>query len=169
MIPVAIAAILTQLASAGLSTIGNAILAKGKDAIEAKLGVDISASLQTEEGKIKLLQLQHEHEEFLLTTAIAQAEQDIKSRALDVDNTKSARDMNTRVNESATTSWLTKNVAALIACVVIVGGGVLLATTTEADVRTAVVGLMTLVLGFYFGSTSSSRAKDDAIHALSNK
>lgn len=167
MLPV-LTTILTQLAASGLSTLGNAIIAKGQDVIEEKLGVDINKTIQTEEGKIKLLQLQQQHEEFLLSSAIAQAEQDIKLLALAIEDTKSARDMNTRANESASASWLTKNIAAMLAVGVVTIGFFLLATTEAADVRTAVVGLMTLVLGFYFGSTSSSKGKDDLISRLTS-
>ena len=72
----------------------------------------------------------------------------------------------TRINESANAAWLSKNVPAILALVVIIGGGIVLTTTSQADVRTAVVGLMTLVLGFYFGTSSSSRNKDATIERL---
>jgi hypothetical protein len=168
MLPV-ITALLSQLAASGLSTLGNAIIAKGADVIEEKLGIDINKTMQTEDGRIKLLQLQQEHEQYLLSAAIQKEELALKAQAMSYADTDSARAMNTRVNESVSASWLTKNIAALLATAVVLGGGVILVTTNEADVRTAVVGLITLVLGFYFGSTSSSKAKDEAIHALSNK
>jgi ABC-type multidrug transport system fused ATPase/permease subunit len=166
MLPILVP-LIVKLAESGLSILSNAILAKGKDAIEEKLGVNIDSAIQTEDGKIKLLQLQNEHEEFLITADIQAKEQDLKALALSNADTASARDMNTRVNESATASWLTKNIAAMLAITVVAIGFYLLATTDAADVRTAVVGLMTLVLGFYFGSTSSSKGKDELISKLS--
>ncbi len=166
MLPI-LTPLIAELAKNGLSILGNAILAKGKDVVEEKLGVSIDSMMQTDDGKIKLLQLQNEHEEFLITANIQAKEQDLKAIALNNADTASARDMNTRVNESANASWLTKNVAAMLAIAVVAIGFYLLATTDAADVRTAVVGLMTLVLGFYFGSTSSSKSKDDLISRLS--
>ena len=166
MLPILIP-ILTKLAESGLSILGNAIVAKGKDVVEKQLGVDIDNTMQTEEGRIKLLQLQQAHEEFLLNANIQSKEQELKEQALAYADTASARDMNTRVNESVSASWLSKNIAAMLAVVVVSVGFALLATTEAADVRTAVVGLMTLVLGFYFGSTSSSKGKDDLISKLS--
>ncbi len=65
--------------------------------------------------------------------------------------------------------WLPRNVPAILALVVVVGGGYVLATTTEPDVRTAVVSLMTLVLGFFFGSSTGSHAKDGTIEQLANR
>lgn len=159
--------IIADLAKNGLSILGNAILSKGKDVVEKQLGVDVDAAMQTEDGKVKLLQLQHEHEEFLINANIQSKEQELKEQAMSYADTASARDMNTRVNESATASWLSKNVAAMLSITVVSVGFALLATTDAADVRTAVVGLLTLVLGFYFGSTSSSKGKDDLISKLS--
>ena len=150
--------ILTLLAQ-GLGLLGNAVLAKGKDVIEEKLGIDIEAATQTPEGLLKLKQLEADHEEFLLTNAL-------DDKKLDLANTQGARDMNTRINESENASWLSKNIAAILALAVVTGGGCMLAWSPNADVRTAAVGLITLVLGFYFGSTSQSHAKDKTIAGL---
>ena len=148
------------LLAQGLGLLGNAVLSKGKEAIEEKLGIDIDAATQTPEGLLQLKQLEADHEEFLLTNAL-------EDKQLDIDNTKSARDMNTRINESSNASWLSKNIPAVLAILVVTGGGSMLAFSPDADVRTAAVGLVTLVLGFYFGSTSSSRAKDQTISDMS--
>lgn len=154
-----IPALIAPLLSQGLSLISNAVLAKGKEWVEEKTGVNLDQPLSAEDT-IKLRQYEMDHEEELLRLRV-------EDKRLDLADVQSARDMNTRINESANASWLSKNVPAILALVVIVVGFVLLGTTKDADVRTAVVGLMTLVLGFYFGSTSSSRAKDDIIKSLS--
>jgi len=154
------------LLQSGLSLIGNAVMAKGKDVIEEKLGVDLTTAMSTEQGRIQLKQLETSHEEALNQFVLAQREQELKADQLAYADTNSARDMNTRINESVNASWLAKNVAAVLALLVVLGGGALLATTKDADVRTAVVGLMTLVLGFYFGSSVRSQAKDDTIARL---
>lgn len=154
-----IPALIAPLLSQGLSLISNAVLAKGKEWVEEKTGVNLAQPLSAEDT-IKLRQYEMDHEEELLRLRV-------EDKRLDLADVQSARDMNTRINESVNASWLSKNVPAILALVVIVVGFILLGTTKDADVRTAVVGLMTLVLGFYFGSTSSSRAKDDTIKALS--
>ena len=154
-----IPALIAPLLSQGLSLISNAVLAKGKEWVEEKTGVNLDQPLSAEDT-IKLRQYEMDHEEELLRLRV-------EDKRLDLADVQSARDMNTRINESANASWLSKNVPAILALVVIVVGFILLGTTKDADVRTAVVGLMTLVLGFYFGSTSSSRAKDDIIKSLS--
>ena len=154
-IPVLLAPLLAQ----GLSLIGNAVMAKGKDWVEEKTGVRLDQPL-SQEDVLKLRQFEMDHEEELLRLRI-------EDKKLDLADVQSARDMNTRINESANATWLSKNVPGILALLVISVGFILLGTTKDADVRTAVVGLMTLVLGFYFGSSSSSKQKDDLIKSLS--
>lgn len=155
-----IPALIAPLLAQGLGLLGNAVLAKGKEWLEEQTGVDLSKPLSPEDVA-KLRQFEMEHEEELMRLRI-------EDKRLDYEDTQSARDMNTRINESASASTLSKNVPAILALIVIVAGFILLALTKEADVRTAVVGLMTLVLGFYFGSSSTSKLKDDTIQTLTN-
>ena len=154
-----IPALIAPLLAQGLSLIGNAVMAKGKEWVEEKTGVSLDQPLSAEDT-LKLRQFEMDHEEELLRLRI-------EDKRLDLADVQGARDMNTRINESANATWLAKNVPAILALIVIIVGFLLLGITKDADVRTAVVGLMTLVLGYYFGSTSSSRVKDDAIRALS--
>lgn len=155
-----IPALIAPLLAQGLGLLGNAVLAKGKEWLEEQTGVDLSKPLSPEDVA-KLRQFEMEHEEELMRLRI-------EDKRLDYEDTQSARDMNTRINESASASTLSKNIPAVLALIVIVAGFVLLAVTKEADVRTAVVGLMTLVLGFYFGSSSTSKLKDDTIQTLTH-
>lgn len=154
-----IPALLAPLLAQGLSLLGNAVLAKGKNWVEEKTGVNLDQPLSAEDV-LRLKQYEMDHEEELLRLRV-------EDKRLDLADVQSARDMNTRINESANATWLSKNVPAILALVVIISGFTLLALTKDADVRTAVVGLMTLVLGFYFGSTSASRTKDETIRSLS--
>ena len=154
-----IPALIAPLLAQGLSLIVNAVMAKGKDWVEEKTGVKIQPNM-SDEDMLRLRQYEMDHEEELLKLRI-------EDKRLDLADVQGARDMNTRINESANATWLSKNIPAVLALIVIVVGFLLLGTTKDADVRTAVVGLMTLVLGFYFGSTSSSKSKDDVIKALS--
>lgn len=154
-----IPALLMPLLSQGLSLLGNAVMAKGKDWVEEQTGVKLDQPLSAEDT-LKLRQYELDHEEELLRMRV-------EDKRLDLADVQGARDMNTRINESSNAAWLSKNIPALLALIVISSGFTLLALTKDADVRTAVVGLMTLVLGFYFGSTSASRTKDDTIRSLS--
>jgi hypothetical protein len=143
----------------GLSLTANAAIAKGKEWVEEKTGVDLTQPLSADDT-LKIRQFEMDHEEELIKLRI-------EDKRLDLEDIQGARDMNTRINESANATWLSKNTPAILALGVVGFGFVLLAFTREPDVRTAVVGLMTLVLGFYFGSSSSNRAKDETIRSLS--
>ena len=148
--------IVGALIGQGLNILAGAVATKGKDYIQDKLGVNLEDALGTENGKLRLRQLELEHEQFLL-----QQVADSEVRAF--TDIASARDMNTRINESMNASWLSKNIASILALIAITGGGSMLAWSPESDVRTAAVGLITMVLGFYFGSSRSSKGKDDVI------
>lgn len=59
-------AILQTLASGGLNLIANAFLAKGKEWVESKTGVDLSKASLSNEEMLKLQQYEMDHEEELL-------------------------------------------------------------------------------------------------------
>jgi uncharacterized membrane protein YfcA len=57
--------------------------------------------------------------------------------------------------------WLKDGVAPLLAVIIVVGG--FLVIIYMPDAKTEIVGLMTYVLAYYFGSSRSSQAKDEVI------
>lgn len=169
MIPLILAPLIAKLAESGLNLIGNAVLNKGKDFVEDKLGVSLDDALSTDEGKQKLLQLQTDREEMLLAAAIENRKIDFNFYEVDAKDRDSARDMNARVNESEYSSWLTKNIVPILALIVVVGGGLIIAYGADTDVKIAVVGIITLVLGFYFGTSASSKTKDTTISNMAKE
>lgn len=154
------------LLAQGLGLLGNAVINKGKDYVQEKLGVDIEKLTMSPEGLAELKQKEIDHEEFLVTSAIENRKIDLEEKKIDVGNTENARDSNTRIQESVNASWLAKNAIYIIAFIVIIGGGIMLATSREADVRMAAVSAITLVLGFFFGTTQNNRSKDATIANL---
>lgn len=168
--------LIAALAKAGLGLIGNAVLAKGKDVVQETLGVDIEASMGTEQGRIELARLQVEKEGQLHQFVLAQREQELRADELADKNTASARDMNARIQESSNAGRLAKS-AAYVLDFLIVGATLLLAgmllfraiPAENRDIAFAVFGsLLTLcgtVVNFHRGTSASSRSKDDAIHS----
>ena len=144
--------VLTLLAQ-GLGLLGNAVLAKGKDVIEEKLGINLEEAVKTPEGLEKLRQAEATHEEFLLSNALENRKVDLQEAALVVADVSNARDSNVKIQESPNASWLAKNAIYVIALVVVVGGGTMIAISKEADARMAAVSAVMLVLGFFFGTT----------------
>lgn len=99
--------IIALLAERGLSMLGNAILAKGKEKVESIIGTKIpdTAAGLTPELTAKLKELEMQHEERLL-------ELDIEMRSNELEAESKA---NTEVSERwkadmASDSWLSKNI-----------------------------------------------------------
>ncbi len=92
------------LASQGLSLLANAVMAKGKEVIEEKLGV----SLDTTPPHI-LREKEIEHEEFLLTAAIKQQELKIEEEKVAQGNVTDRWKA-----DMLSDSWLSKNIRPLV-------------------------------------------------------
>ena len=159
------APIVAALAKAGLGLVAKLVMTKGKEVVEKKLGVNLEEMVASPQGLVQLKQIEAEREAELHDFLLAGRALDLQADQMHFTDTADARSMNARINESPNADWLPKNVPAILAIVVVAGGGAILAMTNEPDVRTAVVGLMTLVLGFYFGSSRGSKDKDEVMAA----
>lgn len=158
MVPLLLAPLLAKLAESGLTLIGNAVLNKGKQVVEEKLGVSLDTELETLEGKQALLQLQTEHEQFLLTAAI-------ENRKIDMADTADARAREVAI-AATDSSWLAKNIVPILALVVTVGGGLGMIYSPEDDVRLGLASIISLVLGYYFGTSKGNDRQAAAIQNL---
>jgi hypothetical protein len=181
MIPV-IAALISSLASQGLGMLGNAVLAKGKDVVEKQLGVNIEDSLGTEEGRIKLKQLEIEHEEFLVSAAQKKEEQELEVFKAEVEDRGSARKANAEVAVSAAAPWYQKALLPMMALVIVVGffgataalfylsaiGAKL--DDNSRDVLIYAFGILSAgfgsVVAFLFGSSAGSRDNQAALQKI---
>lgn len=145
--------ILTALFSQGLSLLGNAVLAKGQDVIEDKLGI----SLDSAPPEV-LRQAQFEHEEFLLNAAIKQAE-------IELADVQGARNLGIELSKS--TSFLNQNIMPLLALITVIGSASILLTSSQGDTRMAAASFITMVLGYFFGSSKGSKDKQELLSKLS--
>jgi len=168
-----IPALIAPLIANGLSLIGNAVLAKGKDYIEQKTGIKIEPDI-SQENVLKLKQYEMEHEEELLKLQIENNKIDFDLYKLEVEDKSSARDRDTRVNESANASWIAKNITGLLAVAVIGLSFVLfymvIYTSIPADKKDIVIyilgvlsGAVTQILSYFYGSSKSSANKDSTL------
>ena len=90
---------------------------------------------------------------------------------LEFKDISSAREMNTSVNESGSSSWLSKNITALIALtyigfsmtmfILILLGYSNTTDTTTNNILMYINGINLFIVGFYFGSSISSRQKTE--------
>jgi hypothetical protein len=171
------APIIAMLAKAGLPLLVQAVLSKGQDVVEEKLGVDLGGMLGSEEGRIRLKELELTHEQFLAEQVVRHMEKDLERQALEDKDRANARDMNSRIQESENASWLAKN-AAYCLDFVIIGGVIVLAiilfvaSIPEANRELAytffgsVLTLAITVVNFHRGSSRGSADKQQTLDAM---
>lgn len=99
-----IPAIIAPLLANGLNLVANAVMAKGKDFVEKKLGVELKPDMSSEElAKVQIAQMEHEQELMRLR---------LEENKLDIEAFKAeAEAVTTRWNADMTSdSWLSKNI-----------------------------------------------------------
>lgn len=167
--------IIAALLQQGFSILGGALLSKGKDVVEEKLGIDIDKALGTEEGRIKLKQLEMEHEQWLVEADIRRNEQELQGFKIEVEDRGSAR---ARDAEFIKAGMHNSRADMMFILAVIVICGLVYIVWKDQSVNEYVKGIFTLVLGrflgyldniynFEFGTTRNSRTKDATIEQLS--
>lgn len=165
--------IVAALLQSGLSLIGNAVLAKGKNIVEDKLGVDLDKSMGSEEGRIKLAQLQAEHEADLLEFTIKKRDQELKSDEMAYADTDSARKMQTAALSqddvfskrfvyyfASAWSFVAATYIGFITFAIIPAANVRFADTILGFILGTVIAT---IINFFFGSSKSSHNKDSAL------
>ena len=92
------------LIAKGLSLLGNAVLAKGQDVIEEKLGIKLKPDM-TDQELATLRKVEVEHEEFLIQSAVVQ-------KKLEMETEKAAQENVTErwKADMSSDSWLSKNI-----------------------------------------------------------
>ena len=106
-----IPALLAPLLSQGLSLIGNAVLAKGKDWVEEKTGVKLDQPLSAEDT-LKLRQYEMDHEEELLRLRIEEKKLGIDELQVMVQamNSENNNVTDRWKADMTSDSWLSKNI-----------------------------------------------------------
>lgn len=171
------APIVASLLASGLNLLGNAVMSKGQEVIEEKLGVKLGEP-KSPEDVLRLKQLEVDHEEFLIEAGIRQKEQELEEIRIANENTEGARKMNSTIQTSEHASDLAKN-AAYYLDFLVVGSTVFLGLMLfmiglppeNKDIAQIIFGsLLTLsgtIINFHRGTSHSSSKKDETIKALS--
>jgi len=175
MIPAALASILTPLLGSGLNLVANAVLAKGKDYVEKKLGVELKPDMSSEDlAKIQIAQMEHEEE--LLRLRIEDDKLDLAELELRLKDTDSARDREVQISTSDKAPLLNKIVTPVLALSILLLTFVLFGvvmfndTPIEAsrkDILIYILGVLSAIasqiVSYYFGSSQGSKDKSDAL------
>lgn len=160
MLPI-VASIVSNLISQGLPKVADAVIEKGVDAVQEKLGIELKPEGQaTPEYNEKLKDEANRHEEFM-------AELDAKDRA-------DARNREIQIATSDKAPLINKVVTPVIALGVITLSFILFAILIFIDVKPEAKDILIYVLGvlsaavtqilsYYFGSSQGSKDKDDKL------
>jgi hypothetical protein len=162
MLPL-LAPILSQLAGAGMQKVADAVMDKGLDAVEEKLGIKLTPNSDGVLDPAKLAEVEQasmKHKEFM-------AELDHKDR-------ESARAAHFAIVTSKDVPWWEKAVMPFLAvftvvCTFVLVGILCFINIADAQERIVifVLGFVTAVAGqvlsFYFGSSQGSKDKTEAL------
>jgi hypothetical protein len=177
-IPAALAPILKPLLANGLTLVANAVLAKGKKAVEEKLGVELKPDMSADDI-IRLKTAEMEHEEELLRLRIEENKLDLAEFELRLKDTDSAREREVQISTSDKAPLLNKIVTPVLALALLgmtffLFGVVMFDNApvdpSRKDILIYVLGVLstvaTQVISYYFGSSAGSKAKDDMLKGV---
>jgi hypothetical protein len=177
-IPAALAPILKPLLANGLNLVANAVLAKGKKAVEEKLGIELKPDMSADDI-IRLKTAEMEHEEELLRLRIEENKLDLAEFELRLKDTDSAREREVQISTSDKAPLLNKIVTPVLALTLLgmtffLFGVVMFDNApvdpSRKDILIYVLGVLstvaTQVISYYFGSSAGSKAKDDMLKGV---
>lgn len=170
-----IPAILAPLLTNGLNLVANAVMAKGKDYVEKKLGVELKPDMSQEDlARVQIAQMEHEEE--LMRLRIEENKLDLEEFAIRVKDTDSARTREMKIATSDKAPLINKIVTPVLAigllAVTFTLFGIVLfqgspVDPSRKDILIYILGVLsavaTQIVSYYFGSSAGSQAKNDTI------
>jgi hypothetical protein len=163
--------IVTTLLGKGLNLVANAVMAKGKDWVENKLGVELKPDMTSEDyAKLQIATMQHEEE--LLKLKLEDNKLNLQELEMRLKDTDSARNRETQIATSEKAPLLNKVVTPVLAlgvtALTFILFGILLfdnspVEPSRKDILVYVLGALTAistqVISYYFGSSVGSKDK----------
>jgi hypothetical protein len=139
------------------------------DAVQAALAASPEAALKALEietnAKVQLQQI-------AAAQALSLAQNETQQQALAYADTANARQREVAVAATAehgTERILERNITSILALIVVIGGGIMLGFAKDTNLQMAIIPVVTLVLGYYFGTTQQSRRKDAMIAEMAKQ
>lgn len=167
--------LITALLGKGMNLVANAVMAKGKDWVQDKLGVELKPDMTSEDyAKLQIATMEHEAE--LLKLKLEDNKLDLQELELRLKDTDSARKRETEIATSEKAPLLNKIVTPVLAlgvtALTFVLFGFLLfddspVEPSRKDILVYVLGALTAistqVISYYFGSSVGSKEKSAQI------
>jgi hypothetical protein len=162
----------------GLNLVANAVMAKGKDWVENKLGVELKPDMTSEDySKLQIAQMQHEEE--LLKLKLEDNKLDLQELDMRLKDTDSARKRETEIATSEKAPLINKVVTPVLAlgvtALTFILFGILLfddspVEPSRKDILVYVLGALTAistqVISYYFGSSIGSKNKSEQLEKV---
>ena len=169
-------ALLAPLLAQGLSLVGNAVMAKGKDWLQEKTGVDVSKASLSDEDFLKLKQFEMEHQEELIRLRQEDDKLSVEIEKAYLADTQSARQMQTAAlsqSDLYSKRFIYHFAMFWAVAAAIYIGFITFAPIPEANIRFAdtILGfllgtIVSQIISFFYGSSSSSQSKDELIKSV---
>jgi hypothetical protein len=173
------APLVAALLSKGLGLVANAVLAKGKDYVKDKTGIDLDKAALSDQDVVALKKFEMEHEEELMRLRLEDNRLDVEMQKLILADVQGARERETKMAESPHASWLNKNMGPLLGLLAIALSFLLFYQVLfddkflealkpeKKDILLYILGVLsaivTQIFSYYFGSSTGSKAKSEDI------
>ena len=178
------APLIATLLSHGLSLVANAALAKGKDYIKEKTGVDLDKTTLNQEDFLALKKYEMEHEAELLRLRLQDDRLGLEEKKLLLQDVADARARETQITTSAEAPLIVKITPSILAlgtiALIFLFFILFVYISTEnpqnqlvKEIMLYVLGVLsaiaTQIIGYYFGSSRGSAQKSETIDTILSK
>jgi C4-dicarboxylate transporter len=163
------APLIALLVKSGLSLFAGAVASKGSEFIKEKTGIDLQESLGTEEGRLKLKELEMQHQELLINAAQASEVRDLDYFKEEVKDRDSARSREVEIAKISGAPWYIPNFISWLTLIVTIGGGWMFINSETENSRLVICSIVTMVLSYYYGTTRNSGTKDSTLASALDK
>lgn len=167
--------LIQSLLSNGLGLVANAVMAKGKEFVEDKLGVKLAPDMSPEQiAQLKIAEMQHEEE--LLKLRLEEGKLGLEELGMRLKDTDSARNRETAIATSNNAPLLNKVITPILALSILLITLVLFSIvmfqsapvdSSRKDILIYILGVLsaisTQIVSYYFGSSQGSKDKSEAL------
>jgi len=167
--------IIQSLLSNGLGLVANAVMAKGQQFVEDKLGVKLAPNMSPEQvAELKIKEMEHEEE--LMRLRLEEGKLGLEELGIRIKDVGSARDREVQIATNKDAPLLNKIVTPLLALSLLLITFVLFGVvmfqsdpvdSSRKDILIYILGVLsaisTQIVSYYFGSSQGSKDKSEAL------
>ena len=167
--------IIQSLLSNGLGLVANAVMARGQQFVEDKLGVKLAPNMSPEQvAELKIKEMEHEEE--LMRLRLEEGKLGLEELGIRIKDVGSARDREVQIATNKDAPLLNKIVTPLLALSLLLITFVLFGVvmfqsdpvdSSRKDILIYILGVLsaisTQIVSYYFGSSQGSKDKSEAL------